>query len=237
MLQNIRIVLVEPQHPGNVGAAARAMKNMGLSQLYLVAPKSYPNAIATVRAAGADDILANARVVPNIKEALIGCDWVYGTSARERALEKTIVSPRHSAEQICSRAAKAAILFGRERVGLTNEELSICHFHIVIPASENFSSLNLAAAVQVIAYELRMASLDVAQQQQSVPERELASMDQVLGFYQHLQQTLLAIGFLDPKKPRLLMQRLTRMFNRALLDEREINILRGILSKMDKYTQ
>ncbi len=236
MLQNIRLVLVNPSHPGNIGASARAMKNMGLSELYLVDPKEFPSEEANIRASGATDILENATVVKELGEALEGCDLIYGASARHRTLEKPVLTPNECAKVILSQPNyKVAILFGRERAGLSNDELSLCHSHIVIPTVDEFSSLNLAAEVQVISSELRCAYIDHNDSNMSQDNaRELAPADQVLGFYQHLEQTLVEIGFLDPKQPKMLMQRLQRLFNRCLLDTKEINILRGILSNIEK---
>jgi len=229
MLENIRIVLVSPSHPGNMGSVARAMKNMGLSDLVLVNPEVYPNDQARAVAVGAVDILNKARIVETLEEALQGCKMIFGTSARVRALEKPLVTPREAATELVSQE-KAAILFGRESSGLTNEELSICHKHIVIPTDENFSSLNLAAAAQILSYECFLASKIYATE---THERVLAPADQLLGFYTHLQKTLTEIEFIDPKQPRQLMMRLRRLFNRAALDSTEINILRGILSQVD----
>jgi len=236
MLDNIRIVLVNPSHPGNIGAAARAMKNMGLSELYLVQPEEFPSSHASARAAGADDVLHAAVVVHSLETALTDCHLVFGTSARSRTLKKPMVTPRECAEFIRDNAqSKCALVFGRERVGLYNEELSLCHQHIVIPTNEEFSSLNLAAAVQVVCYELRLASLSEGEQNKNTKMRQVAPQDQVLGFYSHLQDTLTEIGFLDPRQPKMLMQRLQRLFNRAALDTKEINIMRGILSKVDSF--
>lgn len=235
MLSNIRMVLVNPSHPGNIGATARAMKNMGLYELYLVQPEQFPSKEAVVRASGADDILSAAIIVPTLTDALQGCSLIYGTSARTRTLEKPTVTPRQCAAAITTEAIKVAIVFGRENSGLTNEELSICHQHIVIPTDEEFSSLNLASAVQVISYELRVAYLDKNSSILSKPMRNLAAAEQVIGFYEHLESVLVAIKFLDPKQPKMLMQRLQRLFNRAYLDVTEINILRGILSRVERF--
>lgn len=234
MINNVRIILVNPSHPGNIGAVARAMKTMGLSELYLVNPASFPDEQAITRASGADDLLDKATVVTDLQQALAGCHFVIGTSARSRALNKPIVTPRQAAGSVANQPdVHFGLLFGRERTGLTNEELSICHQHLMIDSNPEFSSLNLAAAVQIISYELRMA-ITSQQDKPQTETRELASADQLIGFYQHLEKTLTGIHFLDPKQPKLLMQRLQRLFNRALLDAKEINILRGILSNIDK---
>lgn len=236
MLEQVRIVLVNPSHPGNIGATARAMKTMGLSSLYLVAPACFPHQEATVRAAGADDILANAVVVDTLGAAVADCRLVFGTSARSRSLPWPCCTPRECAERVVRAAhCSVAIVFGRESRGLSNEELALCHYHVHIPAVEAFSSLNLASAVQVLVYELFVAkNLEVPsatkQEEMDLP----ATVEQVTGFLQQLETLLLNIEFLDPKHPKLLLQRLARLFNRAQLEEKEIHILRGILSTIEK---
>lgn len=236
MLNHIRIVLVNTSHAGNIGAVARAIKNMGLCELYLVSPESFPNHQATARAAGADNILENAVVVDDLPSAITGCDLVFGTSARSRTLSWPMCNPRECAEQISSEPTRQiAIVFGRERTGLTNEELSYCHQHVFIPTDPKFSSLNLAAAVQVIVYEVRMAVFNKTENKQS-EKRVLATADQMNGYYQHLEKTLTNLEFLDPKQPKMLLQRLRRLFNRAEVDDTELNILRGILSAIDRRT-
>lgn len=233
MQNELRIVLVETSHPGNIGAAARAMKNMNLSSLCLVAPGSFPHHEATVRAAGADDILANAVVVDSLASAIADCQLVFGTSARNRSLPWPCCTPRESADITAkSTANPIAIVFGRESSGLNNEELALCNYHITIPTSADFSSLNLAAAVQVIAYEIFIASKQTIQT--NLTEDRLARADEVHGFLKQLESLLIEIKFLDPKHPKLLLQRLYRLFNRAQLEEKEINILRGILSTIKK---
>ncbi len=236
MLQNIRIVLVNTSHPGNIGAVARAMKNMGLSRLTLVSPEEFPHGQATARAAGADDILQKAVIVDNLPEALVDCDLVFGTSARPRTLSWSVCDPRECAKEVLKHSEKGevAIVFGRESSGLTNEELSHCQRHVFIPtASPDFSSLNLAAAVQVIVYEILITSLNKEDKTNFEETRELATADQMNGFYEHLEQTLEDLKFLDPKQPKMLMYRLKRLFGRAQVDTTEINILRGILSAVD----
>ncbi len=238
MSNNPRIILVNTTHPGNIGAAARAMKNMGLSQLYLVDPAEFPHCDATARATGADDILNNAVVVEDLNTALKDCTLVFATSARSRHLAWPVCTPRECAKQSVEQDKPVAIVFGRENSGLTNKELALCHYHVNIPTAENFSSLNLAAAVQVVAYELNLAQ----QSGFSSPVKEgaakevdeLATADEVMGFYQHLQNTMTRLDFLDPKQPKMLMQRLMRLFNRAHLEKKELNILRGFLTAIDK---
>jgi len=236
-MNNIRIVLVETTHPGNIGATARAMKSMGLNNLYLVAPKIFPHVDATARAAGADDILAKAKVTTTLSEALMGCNLVIGTSARLRALPLHLVSPRQCAEIVVKQPSNTeiAILFGRENNGLTNEELLKCNYHINIPTNIEFTSLNLACAVQIIAYELYIVFEGKGN---SVSKQliidELAKAEDTALFYEQLQQILIAVDFLNPKNPRYLMRRLIRLFNRAILEKKEVNILFGILAKIKK---
>lgn len=235
-LKYIKIVLVGTTHPGNIGAAARAMKTMGLNRLALVQPKIYPAAEATARAAGADDILANTVVYDSLQAAVGDCVMVYGTSARLRALQTPIQSPEHAAAELLEygrQKAKVAIVFGRERTGLTNAELDLCHKAIVIPSNPDFSSLNIAAAVQILCYELckqAQAGNDLITREQSVP----VNMEQLEHLYLHMEQVLRQIGFLDPQKPRRLMRRLKQLFNRAALDQNEYNILRGILTAVQE---
>ena len=237
MFDNARMVLVETSHPGNIGAAARAMKVMGLHRLYLVNPRQYPSAEATARASGADDVLAQATVCASLDEALTGCSLVVGASARLRRLSVPQWDPRECAEQLTREmsvnglGSEVAVVFGREHSGLTNDELGRCHRLVHIPSNPDYSSLNLAAAVQVMAYELRMAAIaGVARPAADEQPEPLATADDMARFYRHLQQTLEQIGFLDPENPRIMMQRLRRLFNRARPSEVEMNILRGILT-------
>ena len=241
MLNRVQVVLVEPSHPGNIGAAARAMKNMGLDQLYLVSPKLFPHADATARASGADDVLAKAVVCETLDEALTGCNLVVGASARLRRLSIPQWNPRECAENIQAANAnpeanmKTAIIFGREHAGLTNEELGRCHQLVHIPCNPDYSSLNLAAAVQVLCYELRMAVESGSVGNDDVKDDEpIVTADEMTRFYEHLNETLIEIGFLDPENPRIMMQRLRRLFNRARPNEVEMNILRGILTAAQK---
>jgi len=230
MLSNIRIVLINTSHPGNIGSAARAMKTMGLSQLYLVNPVAFPHEKAQEMASGAGDILAAAQVVLDLDQAIADCVLVIGTSTRSRTIPWPLLLPRQLAEKARETSPHPiAILFGREQSGLTNEELHRCHFHVQIPSNPDYSSLNLAAAVQIIAYELRLASLEESTQKTEWDYRP-ATAHEMEGFYQHLEQVLVAIDFLNPKVPRQLMTRLRRLFSRARLDAMEMNILRGILS-------
>jgi len=240
MLSNVRIVLIGTSHPGNIGAAARAMKTMNLARLYLVAPQDYPCAEATARASGADDVLARAQVCADLDEALAGCRFVVGTSARRRSLRWPEFDPRQCAERLMEEAAggDVAILFGRERTGLTNTELERCHALVSIPANPDYSSLNLAAAVQVIAYELTMAArmpeLQETPSGGGSDQEAPATADELNRFYIHLQQVLVQTEFLDPEEPKQLMRRLKRLFNRARPDKVEMNILRGILTAVQR---
>lgn len=230
MNNHIRIVLVGTSHPGNIGAAARAMKTMGLSRLYLVEPQSFPHAEATSRASGADDLLAGARVCASLDEALSGCVVTVGTSARGRSLDLPELSPRQCAEQLAGRGdGDVALVFGRERSGLSNEELRLCQYRLQIPANPGYSSLNLAAAVQIAAYELRMAALAQDAGRTAAEQRTPAGFDSMQGFYAHLEETLLRIGYMHPDRPGLVMPRLRRLFDRAAPDQTEIDLLRGVL--------
>lgn len=235
MLDNIRIVLINTSHPGNIGSAARAMKTMGLSQLYLVAPLQYPHDKAKEMASGAVDILEQATVVDTLDEALADCTLVVGTSARMRAIPWPLFTPREMAEKVKQEPASSqtAILFGREQTGLTNEELQRCNFHIHIPANPSYSSLNIAAAVQVIAYELRMASLEPNLFADTWDYR-LANADEMERYFQHLEEVLVAIDFLKLTAPRKLMTRLRRLYLRTRPDVMEMNMLRGILTAMQE---
>jgi len=234
-LDNIRMVLIETSHPGNIGAAARAMKTMGLSELALVNPQHFPNAEASARASGADDILARASVHDNLADALAACQLIIGTSARPRELEWPMLDPEQSAAKALQYEGKTALVFGRERTGLTNTELDLCHYLVQIPSISGFSSLNLGAAVQIIAYSLRVAALKQENQPavQNSPQ-QLADAKAMQYFYEHLEQTLIDIDFLDPAQPKRLMRRLRRLFNRSQPDETELNILRGILRASQK---
>jgi len=238
VLSNIRVVLVETSHPGNIGAVARAMKNMGLKRLYLVRPQSFPHPEATSRASGADDVLADAVVCNSLDEALSNCSLVCGASARQRTIPWPQVDARRCGELVVvggSHIGEVALVFGRESVGLTNAELERCNYLVHIPSNPGYSSLNIAAAVQVIAYEVRMAvgpMLDLPMHEHG--EEAPASMEELEGLYHHLEQALVELEFLDPDNPRQLMRRLRRLFNRARLEPVEVNILRGILTAAQK---
>jgi TrmH family RNA methyltransferase len=247
VLKNVRVVLVNTSHPGNIGGAARAMKNMGLSELVLVDPERFPDPDAVSRASGADDVLVNARIVATLEEAIADCSLVLGTSARDRRIPWPVLDPRESADKVLDQLeqvadAQIALVFGREDSGLTTDELQRCQYHVHIPSMPDFSSLNLAAAVQVLAYELRMQGL----QREGAPTKmhkvettavfnEIpATAGELEQFYQHLEQVLVEIGFHDPQKPRQLMPRLRRLYGRVHLNRMEMNILRGILTETQK---
>lgn len=237
MLDNIRIVLVNTSHPGNIGSAARALKTMGIAQLYLVAPEKFPHPKAIEMAASAADLLEEAVVVNTLDEALADCSLVVGASARMRTIPWPLLTPRDMAEKVRQEPAGAvtAILFGREQSGLTNDELQRCHLHVNIPANPDYSSLNIAAAVQVIAYELRMASLNQPAMTEEWDYR-LATSDEMEKLFVHMEQVLTEIDFLKPSAPRKLMTRLRRFFYRARPDVMEMNIWRGMLTAVqEKY--
>lgn len=229
-LSNVRVVLVHPSHPGNIGAVARAMKTMCLESLYLINPKMYPSAEATARASGADDVLARARVCDSLGAALEGCSLVFGASARTRTITWPELNPRECARLVHAESARSpvALLIGREHSGLTNAELERCHYLVHIPANPKYSSLNMAAAVQVLAYEVFLAAQEPRPARAT--GRELATAEEMELLYAHLQQVLIDIEFLDPTNPRQLMRRLRRLFNSTQLDKTELNILRGILT-------
>lgn len=236
-LDNIRIVLIQTSHPGNIGSAARAMKVMGLSDLCLVAPKRFPDAQATAMASGADDILQQAKIVENLPEAIADCQLVIGTSARSsRYLQWPLRSARACGEYVAENCQqKIAIIFGRERTGLTNDELGYCHSLVHIPTNPDYSSLNVASAVQLIAYE---CSIHINATAKAVPQTNKNKSDALIDaeamerFYQHLETVLTEIRYLDPKNPKHLMRRLRRLFSRLDIVQSEMNILRGILSAM-----
>jgi tRNA/rRNA methyltransferase/tRNA (cytidine32/uridine32-2'-O)-methyltransferase len=251
LLSTIKIVLVETTHPGNIGAVARAMKNMKMHNLWLVAPKIFPSADATSRASGADDVLSNATVCETLQEAIADCQLVIGASARGRTISWPEMTPRECAEKIFfnqpgNRHAgslpacgihtipgdKVAILFGRENSGLKNHEMDLCHFLLRIPCNSEYSSLNIAAAVQVVCYEMFVASGLAPQEEIFVGdkgEEPLASAAQMESFYTHMAEALTDIGFMHPAKSKSIMRRLRRIYNRVQLDTKELDILRGIL--------
>lgn len=230
LFNNIRIVLCQTSHPGNIGSAARAMKTMGFKHLYLVKPDKFPDAHATALSTGAADLLESAIVTETLSEALTGCAFAIGLSARKRNLSHQLVNAREAATEAIKIAANqpVALVFGTEMSGLSNAELDCCQMLAMIPANPEYSSLNLAAAVQVLCYELRMAILEGKLAHTDMTE--LATNDAVEGFYAHLEDTLFKIGYLNPNAPKKLMERIRRIYARARLEKEEVNLLRGILT-------
>ncbi len=234
-MNNLRIVLVATSHPGNIGAAARAMKNMGLHRLYLVTPKHFPDSRANEMAAGADDVLEHAVITDSLAEAVSDCHWVFATSARAREM----ALPGHLPETCAQKIAHAplgteiAIVFGREHAGLTNEELARCHYHVHIPSNPMFSSLNLAQSVQILAYELRMKNMS-PEHNVMTHQPILATIEDVERFHAHLADTLISLDFIHITHPKRLLQRLRRLFNRVQLEALEVNLLRGILTQIQR---
>ncbi|HEX4938597.1 MAG TPA: RNA methyltransferase [Candidatus Kapabacteria bacterium] len=243
LLDRLRIVMINTSDSGNIGAAARAMKTMGLRQLVLVQPEEVPTAKATARASAAADLLHKARVVQTLDEAIGDCQLVFGTSARLRTIPWPLIDPRQGAARVMNEpvGADIAILFGREDAGLTNEELRRCHFHICIPANEEYPVLNIGAAIQVICYEMRMAALE-RQANPVVPDlsgmqqwdEPLVSSEDMERFLRHFEETLLDIDFFDPNNPKQLLTRVRRFFLRTRMDRLEMNLLRGVLSTVQK---
>jgi tRNA/rRNA methyltransferase len=237
LLSRIRVVLSRTSHPGNIGAAARAMKTMGIRSLYLVSPKRPPAAEAEAMASGAVDVLHGARACASLAEALQGTVYSLAVSARRRELAYVSVDARSGAQQLLAAAqeGEVALVFGTEMSGLTNEEILQCRAVTHIPADPDYSSLNLAAAVQVLAYEARVAALGV-QPAPAADTHEAARHEDIENFYVHLEQSLIASGFLNPANPKRLIPRLRRLFGRVRLEQEEVNILRGMLSSFDENT-
>ncbi len=242
-LDNIRIVMVETTHPGNIGAAARAMKNMQFSDLALVNPKCPVGERAYARASGANSVLDELTRFNTLTEALADCHLVIGTSARIRSLTWPQLNPREVGEKAVALPddQKLAVVFGREHAGLTNEELQHCHFTVNIPTNPDFSSLNVGAAIQVISYEIYQQyqqSLAISAEtidQPASEEEPMASSAELEGYFCHLEQVLVSTGFIDAENPRQMMKRLRRLYQRVLPTQNEVNILRGILSSVEKY--
>jgi tRNA/rRNA methyltransferase len=233
-LARIRVVLVQTSHPGNIGAAARAMKTMGLSRLVLVRPRHFPDPEATALATGAQDLLERAVVCDTLDQALGGAVFSVALSARERVLSYPALDARAAAAQVVRYTAQAdtALVFGHETAGLSNDEVLKCSALAHIPANPDYSSLNLAQAVQVMAYETRLAATGPIPA--AAPEEELARHEDVEHFFEHLEASIVGSGFLDPFAPRRLMERLRRLFGRARLEKEEVNILRGMLAAWDE---
>jgi tRNA (cytidine32/uridine32-2'-O)-methyltransferase len=259
MFERMRIILVNTTHPGNIGAVARAIKNMGFKQLYLVSPQQFPSMEATARASGAEDVLASAVVTKSLEEALYDCALVMGLSGRARKIAWPTLEAREAADKVATELnqqnqSSVALVFGQEQSGLLNEALAKCHYQVTISANPDYSSLNLAQAVQVLTYECRMALLkksaifsnsDQMVVKNKEPEQEtikdlnaekqpLVTAEEIEYYFTHLENTLKRLQFLDPARPRHLMKRLRRLYNKARLDKTELNILQGILTAINK---
>jgi tRNA/rRNA methyltransferase len=235
-LDRIRIVLSHPSHPGNIGAAARAMKTMGLARLYLVNPKSFPDPQAEAMATGADDVLANATICTSLAEALAGTVSATALTGRRRELATEPVWARDAAAQlvVTTAAGEVALVFGNEKAGLSNEEVALCRHWALIPTSAEYKSLNLAQAVQILCYELRLAAVHVGAPPKVSDGGTPASHEEVEALMAHLERAAIASDFLDPAAPKRLMPRMRRLFSRAGLEKEEVNILRGMLSSFEK---
>ena len=237
MLKNIKIVLSHTTHPGNIGATARAMKVMGLSNLTLVNPSRYPSAEATERASKAADILAGASVHDNIADAISDCRLVIGASVRTRTLPSRLVTPRELAEKIKNQPENmpVAIMFGTENSGLTNDELHLCHYQVYIPTNPDYSSLNLAQAVQLISYELRLALTDVKQlpEQRVITNEIQVSRSQLEDLLAHFEKIMLKTGYLNPEHRKQIDNRMSRLLSKAAVTQSEYKLLRGFLSSVD----
>ncbi|NVJ51420.1 MAG: RNA methyltransferase [Gammaproteobacteria bacterium] len=242
MLNDINFVLSHTTHPGNIGAGARALKTMGLQHLRLVNPKQFPCAEATRRASRADDILQNAQVFTNIEDAVADAKLIVGTSARSRTLPWPMLEPRELAEKIAAEPERrpVALLFGTENSGLTNEELQMCHYHVCIPTNPEYSSLNVASAMQLIAYELRLAALAQEQEVVVIPEDDdagelPATAADIEQMFAHWQQVMESSGFYNPLKPKKIQMRFRRIFNKAQLTDSEVRLMRGYLAAIRKF--
>ena len=236
-LENIDIVMVGTTHPGNIGAAARAMHNMSFANLVLVQPKCPVGEIAYARASGANSVLDQRRNPDDLQQAVRDCSLVIGSSARKRSLAWPELSPRQLAEKINDLDAdsRVALVFGREHSGLTNEELQHCHYMVNIPTNPDFSSLNVASAIQIICYEIFNQNPSETRVIPVSGQDVAATSEEIEGYYQHLEQVMTTTQFLDTNNPGLLLQRLRRLYQRAELSKNEVNILRGILSSVEKY--
>lgn len=240
MLNNVSVVLVGTSHSGNIGSAARAMKVMGLTQLVLVDPQCEVDEQTLALASGASDVATNARIVSSLEEAVADCELVVGSSARSRTLNWPMLEPRECGLKSIAHASqgqKVALVFGRERTGLTNDELQQCHYHVCIPANPEYSSLNLAMAVQTVSYEVRMAFL--AKEQEAFQSSEQIQAEyprhkELDLFYHHLEKVLISTQFIKKDQPNMVMSKLRRMFTRTRPETSELNILRGVLTAVEK---
>ncbi len=244
VLNKVKIVLVGTSHPGNIGSVARAMKVMGLSNLVLVEPQCEVDEQTIALASGAADIVQDVQIVSSLEEAVADCGLVIGTSTRSRTLDWPMLEPRQCGEKVVQEAEihPVALLFGRERTGLTNDELQLCHYHASIPANPEYSSLNLAMAVQVFSYEIRTAYLEKRKNNYSRTEenhnqQEYPRHNELELFYQHLEKVITDTQFLSHHKPNMVMNKLRRLFSRARPEFQEINILRGILTSIERQNQ
>ena len=236
LLNSVKVVLVGTTHPGNIGATARAMKNMGIHDLALVEPKEFPSDIATYRSKAAKDILEKASVHRSLVEAISECELVVGTSARGRTVPWPVLNPREASEEMhkSSRNGKVAIVFGREDRGLTNEELGLCNFHVHIPSDPEYSSLNLSQAVQILAYEIRLSYLQDQHFNEDYWDVELANNEQTERLINHMDELMQEVDFYDVENPRKLLVRVRRFFKRSKIDVMEANIFRGLFATIQK---
>ena len=248
-LSHVRIVMVNTTLPANIGSALRAMKTMGLSKLVLVSPKTYPHPDINALAAGATDLIDQIEIVETLEDAIKDCHIVFGTSARSRTIPWPLLDARPAAEKslkaVINDKQEVAVIFGREDRGLTNEELALANFHVTIPVNTDYGVLNVAQAIQIICYEMRMAAMDkmgkeidpeatmhVTETEDMQWDEPLVTHEQMEQFYPHIEKMLAEIEFLDPKNPRLLPLRLRRLFGRIQLDRMEYHLLRGIFSRV-----
>ena len=236
LLNSVKVVLVGTTHPGNIGATARAMKNMGILDLALVEPKEFPSDVATFRSKAAKDILEKASVHTSLEEAISECELVVGTSARGRTVPWPVLNPREAAEEMhkSSLNGKVAIVFGREDRGLTNEELGLCNFHVHIPSDPEYSSLNLSQAVQILAYEIRLSYLQDRNVNEEYWDVELANNEQTERLINHMDELMQEVDFYDVENPRKLLVRVRRFFKRSKIDVMEANIFRGLFATIQK---
>ena len=236
LLNSVKVVLVGTTHPGNIGATARAMKNMGILDLALVEPKEFPSDVATFRSKAAKDILEKASVHTSLEEAISECELVVGTSARGRTVPWPVLNPREAAEEMhkSSLNGKVAIVFGREDRGLTNEELGLCNFHVHIPSDPEYSSLNLSQAVQILAYEIRLSYLRDRHVNKEYWDVELANNEQTERLINHMDELMQEVDFYDVENPRKLLVRVRRFFKRSKIDVMEANIFRGLFATIQK---
>jgi len=236
LLNSVKVVLVGTTHPGNIGATARAMKNMGILDLALVEPKEFPSDVATFRSKAAKDILEKASVHTSLEEAISECELVVGTSARGRTVPWPVLNPREAAEEMhkSSLNGKVAIVFGREDRGLTNEELGLCNFHVHIPSDPEYSSLNLSQAVQILAYEIRLSYLQDRHINKEYWDVELANNEQTERLINHMDELMQEVDFYDVENPRKLLVRVRRFFKRSKIDVMEANIFRGLFATIQK---